>query len=103
VLYRSEAFPEFFLSLPVLPGFLNKPFPPGAREIGFVSKRLLLIIMLVVFFGRVEGRGRQDRRYDAARESSAALKLLLGLLCQAPLLLRMDEDGRLIGSASVPE
>src|SRR5258706_11438678 len=75
----------------------------AAGDVELVLQRVLLVIVLVVFLGRVELARRGDRGEDRLAERFFLLPLRLGGLGEALLLFRLIEDFRPILRARIPE
>src|SRR3954470_1829931 len=71
-------------------------------SVEFVARFVLLVIILVVLLGLVEGAGRDDLGIDGARRE-LCLDLLLGFLGELLLLLAAIEDRRAVLVAGVAE
>src|SRR4051794_8438906 len=75
---------------------------PAIPAVEFVARFVLLVIILVVLLGLVEGAGRDDLGVDGARRE-LCLDLLLGFLRELLLLLAAIENRRAVLIAGVAE
>ena len=88
--------------LGLAPEFFEASIPAAAMPVEFISNRILLVVVLMIFLCRVECRSRNNLGGNLL-ESLGVDQGLLGLFGQAPLLVIVIEDGRPVLIASITE
>ena len=83
----------------IAPEFLQAVVAPAAAAVVPVADRVLLVVVLVVLLGRVEGAGVDDRRDDRPLERLGPFERRLRRFREPPLLGVVHEDRR-CGTAS---
>src|SRR5512134_172501 len=87
----------------VSPKFFKAPIAAAVEAVELVPYRVFLIIVLVVFLGRIERRRRDDCRGDGTVEAPRLFQSSLGVLGQPFLLLSLVKDCRAVLVAPVTE
>ena len=82
---------------------LEIPLSPGAGPVELVAQGVLLVVVLVVVFGRIERGGGNDLSRDGPIERSGLRKRRFGCKRRSLLLLGVVEDGGPILAAVVRE
>ena len=85
------------------PQLLEPPVAAAAVAVVLVADRVLQIVVLVVFLGRIEGRGRNDGGRDRRLEGAILLERRPRALGHLALRRVVIEQRRAIGAAAVAE
>ncbi|MNI56585.1 hypothetical protein D3C73_1115970 [compost metagenome] len=80
----------------MLPVGLDKCLTAGALPVTLVMPGILVMIILVIFFGRIERLRRKNRRHNRRGEASAGGKPGFGGFRFQALLFRVIEDRRAV-------
>src|SRR5690606_38195987 len=85
------------------PQLLEPPVAAAAVAVVLVADRVLQIVVLVVFLGRIEGRGRNEGGGDRRLERAILLERRPRALGHLALRRVVIEQRRAIGAAAVAE
>ncbi|MNW45144.1 hypothetical protein D3C74_223990 [compost metagenome] len=101
VLHRGQPALQFLWILRAGPVAFQKVLASGAFAVQLIMARIFLVILLMIFLGRIKRRRRQNRCDDRLVKATALRKLLLRSLCLQTLLLIMVKNRGAIRFAAI--